>query len=257
MGNTLDSNENSAEQRPALTSYEELAGMAEHALLQPQFTDDEILAGCRLAREYRVAAVLVRSSDVDLAARAVKGSGVAVGAAVGFPHGSMQTAAKLYDGRDLLRRGATELSLVVNIGKLLSRQFQYVETEIMQMAGSCRESGAKLKIVYETGYLSDELKIILTKICKRTEVNFAEISAGLAPPADQQADLALIQSIGKDRLQYKAFGVETLEQAMAFYQAGCDRFGSTATASILDAWRAVLAEREAAAKAQAQAQASE
>jgi deoxyribose-phosphate aldolase len=251
MGNPVEVNVAAAGERPALGTYEELASMAEWEMVRPELTDEDILAGCAGAREYRVGTVLVRSSDVDLAARALAGSGVAVGAAIGFPHGSAQTAAKLYEGRDALRRGARELSLVVNIGKLLSRQFQYVETEIMQMAASCRESGAKLKVVYETGYLSDELKIILTKILKRTEVHFVEPGTGFGPSVALAADLAVIQPIGRDRVQYKASGVASLDEAQAAYAAGCDRFGTMAAASILDDWKAVLAEREAAAKAQA------
>ena len=118
----------------APTTYEELAGMIEHSLVRPDLTEDLVAAGCRLAYDYRVAAAVVKPCDVDIAVRILDGSGVAVASVAGFPHGSSNTATKLYEGRDLLRRGAKEISLVVNVGKMISRQFQYVETEIMQMA---------------------------------------------------------------------------------------------------------------------------
>jgi len=81
-----------------------------------------------------------------------------VGSVAGFPHGSTTTAAKLYEARDLLRRGAREIDMVLNIGKLISRQFQYVEMELAQMAEACHDAGAILKVIFENAYLTDELK---------------------------------------------------------------------------------------------------
>src|SRR5690606_28758474 len=101
----------------------------------------------------------------------------------GFPHGSSNTATKLYEGRDLLRRGAKEVSLVVNYGKMISRQFQHVETEILQMSESCHQAGAILKVIFENAYLAQDLKIILCKMCKRTDPDFAEPGTGFAPNA--------------------------------------------------------------------------
>ena len=116
----------------------------------------------------------------------MNGSGVRVASTVGFPHGSSNTAAKLYEGRDLLRRGAKEIDMVINIGKMISRQFQYVETELLQMAKSCQESGALLKVDLFEVSLTEDLKIIATKICKRIEVDF--VMRRLQPCGDLDAD---------------------------------------------------------------------
>src|SRR5690242_4340267 len=127
--------------RPPLTTYESLAKMIDHSLLRPELTDEQVIAGCELAKRYRVASVCVRPCDVELAVRALSGSDVAPASVAGFPHGSTTTAVKLYEIRDALRRGAREVDMVLNIPRLLSRQFQYVETELLQAAEECHKQG--------------------------------------------------------------------------------------------------------------------
>jgi deoxyribose-phosphate aldolase len=217
--------------------------MIEHSLVRPDLSEDLVSAGCRLACEFRVAAVVVKPCDVDIAVRILDGSGVAVASVAGFPHGSSNTATKLYEGRDLLRRGAKEISLVVNFGKMISRQFQYVETEIMQLAESCHQSNAKCKVIFETGFLSDEMKIILCKILKRAGADFAETCTAFGPAGYRAEDVAFLKTYLRGRAQIKAAGgIRTLEQALGVHAAGCTRFGTTQTEAILNEWKAQLKE---------------
>src|SRR5579862_2055162 len=225
--------------RPPLTRYEDLAGMIDHFLVRPELTDDEVIAGCQLARRYRVASVSVRPCDVELAVRELQGSTVKVGSVAGFPHGSSTTAVKLYEARDVLRRGAREIDMVLNIARLRSRMFQYVETELVQMAETCHKEGALLKVIFENAWLTDELKIVACRICGRAGVDFAKTSTGCAPSGYTLEDLRLMRAHLPDSVGLKAAGgVRTLEKAKEVYQAGCTRFGATATAVILDAWQA-------------------
>ena len=234
--------------RPPLTTYRDFAQMVEHTLVRHDLTEDEVAQGCHLAKEYGVAAVAVRPCDVELAARVLGGSGVQVAGIAGFPHGSSTTAAKLYEGRDLLRRGAKEINFVVNIGKMLSRQFQHVETEILQMAESCHQEGAILKVVCECAYLADDLKIILSKILKRTQADFADTSTCYGPGGYRLQDVQLLKRVLGDTVKIKASGgVRTLEKALEAYEAGCDRFGATFTAPILEEWKRRLAAQPKAA----------
>lgn len=224
-------------------TYEALAGMIEHSLMRPDMTEEQVAAGCRLAYDYRVAAAFVKPCDVDIAVRILDGSGVAVASVAGFPHGSSNTATKLYEGRDLLRRGAKEISIVVNFGKMLSRQFQHVETEIMQMAESCHQSNAKCKVIFETGFLNDELKIILCKILKRAGADFAETSTAFGPAGYRAEDAAFLKSYLRGKAEIKASGgIRTLEQALAVHADGCTRFGTTQTEPMLEEWKARLKE---------------
>lgn len=232
--------------RPPLTTVAELAKMIDHSLLRPELSDEQIHAGLQLALAYDVASVCVRPSDVDTAASILQGSAVAVGSVCGFPHGGETTAVKLYEARDLLRRGAKEVDAVLNIGKLISRQFQYIEMELLQLAKACHESGALLKVIFENAYLTDELKVVACKISKRAEVDYVKTSTGFAPSGYTKDDLLLMKRAVKDRCRVKAAGgVRSLETALEVYQCGCDRFGATQTAKILDDWKAQLAAQAA------------
>ncbi|MDQ2899920.1 MAG: deoxyribose-phosphate aldolase [Acidobacteriota bacterium] len=234
--------QNRRQARPPLTTYEGLAKMIDHSLVRPELTEEQVIAGCELARRYAVASVSVRPCDIDIAVRILENGGVAPGSVSGFPHGDQNTGTKLYETRDLLRRGAKEIDMVVNISKLLSRQFQYVEMELMQMSEACHKSGALLKVILENAYLTDELKIVACRICARAEVDFVKTSTGFAPTGYTVEDLKLMRANLPDDIGVKAAGgVRTLEKAIEVYDLGCARFGATATAAILDAWKARLA----------------
>lgn len=190
-----------------------------------------------------MASVTVRPCDVDVAVRIMGASDVKVGSVAGFPHGSTTTAAKLYETRDLLRRGAKEIDMVINISKLLSRQFQHVETELLQMADTCHQQGALLKVIFENAYLTDELKMVACRICGRAGVDFVSTATGFAPAGYSLDDLRLIRTRAPENIQIKAGGgAQTVEAVLEAYQAGCSRFGATAAAAILEDWKARLQE---------------
>jgi deoxyribose-phosphate aldolase len=179
--------------------------------------------------------VLVRPSDVDLAVHWMKGSTVALGTVADWPHGSSSTSVKTYAVRDMLRRGAKEIDTVMNTGKLVSRQFPYLEMELVQMADACHQAGAVLKVILQNEFLDHELKIVACRIAKRAGVDYLA-SAGFE-------DFALLSEYLRDRARLKAAGpVESLDDALRLRQAGCTRIASENTAAILQAWKARLAE---------------
>ncbi len=152
---------------------------------------------------------------------------------VGWPEGTSTTAVKLYEGRDLLRRGVTELEMVISAAKMISREFQYVEMELLQMSRSCQEHGATLKIVLRENLLGNDQKIIATKIAKRIEAQFLVVRH--TPEV-----LELLKPLLKDRIELKASGAESLEDTLALREAGYRRIGTPSAAAILDAWKARL-----------------
>lgn len=231
------------EARPPLTTYEQAAGMIDHSLLRPGLTEGQVEEGCRVARQYRVASVTLRPSDVDLGVRLLEGSGVKVGTVAGFPHGSSTTGVKLFEARDAIRRGAAEVDMVINIGKMVSRQFQYVEMEVYQMAQACHEGGTLLKVIFENSYLTEDLKVIACKICNRCEADFAKTSTGYSESGATVEDLKLMRRFCAPSVGIKAAGgIRTLEKLKEAYEIGVDRVGATATAAILDEWKAELAQ---------------
>jgi deoxyribose-phosphate aldolase len=227
----------SAPAEPRLT-YEDIAGMIEHPVLQPEFTEEDVQTGCEIARQYRLAAVTVRPSDVEVAVSWLKGSGVAVASVVSYPHGSCTTSAKLYETRDLLRRGATEIDTVINLGKLMSRQFQYVEMELQQIADACHEAGAVLKVAFENGFLTQDLKTIACKIVRRAGVDYARTGTPYGPTPYSLEDIALMKRLLGDAVKIKASGgVRTISDVVALREAGCARVGTIAAVSILEDWK--------------------
>jgi deoxyribose-phosphate aldolase len=215
-------------------TYEDLAGMIGHSLVRPDLTDEQVVAGIELAKARRVGFVSVRPCDVELAMRTIGGSGVRVGSVCGFPHGSANTATKLYEARDLLRRGAREIDVVVTVSKLLAREFQHVQTELLQMAESCHKEGGRLTITLENGYLTDELKIIACVCAERAEADFVKTSTGFGPGHWTAADIRLMRKHLPEEIGVEAEGVDTLEQALEVRDLGCTRIRTEATSAILD-----------------------
>jgi deoxyribose-phosphate aldolase len=173
----------------------------------------------------------VRPCDIELAVRTLAGSAVVPGSVLGFPHGSQTTATKLYEARDLLRRGARELDMAIALPKLLSREFQYVQTELLQVSEICHGEGAILKVILDNPYLTDELKIIGCRCCERAEVDFvATCSAADAPLMRRNLPAEIGIKIGGDW--------STLEQVLEVQQAGAGRVGTIHTAAILEEWKA-------------------
>jgi deoxyribose-phosphate aldolase len=149
---------------------------------------------------------------------------------------------KLFEARDAIRRGASEVDMVINIGKMLSRQFQYVEMEIYQMAQACHESGSLLKVIFENSYLTEDLKVIACKICNRCEADFSKTSTGYSESGATIEDLKLMRRFCSPSVGVKAAGgVRTLAKLIEVYEIGVTRVGATATVAMLDEWKAQLA----------------
>ena len=227
--------------RPPLASFQDIARMIDHALVKPELTGAQVVEGLELAKRCRVATATVRPCDIELAVRTLEGSPVRPASVSGFPHGSGNTATKLYETRDLLRRGAKEIDVVVAISKLLSREFQHVQVELLQLAELCHKEGAVLKVILETAYLTDELKIIACRCAARAEVDFVQTSTGFAPAEATIEDVRLLRKHLPEEIGIKAAGLRTVDQVIEAYAAGCSRIGTDSTAAILEEWKARLA----------------
>lgn len=214
------------------TTYEAVAKLIDHPLVKPELTDEDVIAGVELAKRYGIACVIVRPCDIDLAARTLQGSAVKPSVAVGFPHGSSNTGTKLYEARDMLRRGAREIDLVIAISKVLSREFQHVQSELLQLSELCHKEGALLKVSLENEYLTDELKIIACRCCERAEVDFVQTTT---------PDIPLVRKNLPEEIGIKAAGgIAILDQALEACAAGATRIGTTTPAAILDEWKSRL-----------------
>jgi deoxyribose-phosphate aldolase len=215
-------------------TYEELAKTIDHSLLNPDMDEDTVIAGCQLAKKYNVASVCVKPYHVKMAVEQLKGSDVEVGTVVGFPHGSSTTETKVFEARDAIANGATELDMVLNIGELKSGNADYVRQDIAAVV-STAEGKTLVKVILENAYLTDDEKRLACELCEAAGANFVKTSTGYAPGGATIEDLTLMRASVGPQVQVKAAGgVRSLDAILDVIDVGTTRVGATATAKILD-----------------------
>jgi deoxyribose-phosphate aldolase len=219
-------------------TLEQFAKTIDHSLLQPQLTEAEVIAGCELAARYHTASVCVKPCHVKLAKRLLAESDVLVSTVVGFPHGSSTTDTKLAEARQALEEGAVELDVVINYGELRSGHLDYVREEVKAICDLAHARDAKVKVIFENAYLTDEEKVIACKLCDEARADWVKTSTGFAPTGATIADIKLMRANVSDRVQVKAaHGVRTLAAALEMIDAGVTRIGATATAMMCEDFR--------------------
>jgi deoxyribose-phosphate aldolase len=222
-------------------TYAEIAKMLDHSLLQQVLTDSELQAGCLLAREYDVASVCIKPYAVGQAASLLAGSTVAVGTTIGFPHGGHVTAIKAAEAEQAMNDGARELDMVVNIGKVLSKDWTYVAKDIEAVVDIAHMGKALVKVIFENCFLQDEHKEQLCRICGEVGADFVKTSTGYGSAGALDEDLRLMRRCSPPRVQVKAAGgVRSFERLLAVRAIGVSRVGATATKAILDECKAKL-----------------
>ncbi|MFA5863956.1 MAG: deoxyribose-phosphate aldolase [Phycisphaerae bacterium] len=212
--------------------------MIDHSLLSPTMTDEEIRQGAELAREHNVAGVCVKPYAVKMVAEILKGSTVKPGVTIGFPHGSHPTSVKAAESQQTIEQGAVELDMVVNIGKVLSGDWDYVRRDIEAVVTIAHVAGAIVKVIFENCYLREEHKIKLCEICGELKVDFVKTSTGFGSSGAAVEDVKLMRTFSPPQVQVKAAGgIRSLEKLLEFQSAGATRIGATATTVILDECR--------------------
>jgi deoxyribose-phosphate aldolase len=195
---------------PASPSYNQVL---DYNLLRPEWTEGQVIDACEKAARLGVQCAMVRPCDVDAAVR----TGARIGSVCGWPYGDQTTGVKLYEARDLLRRGAKEIDFVLNPSRLLSRQFQYIETELLQAVEACHKEKAVIKIVFPQGVLNYEAKLVGARICSRVGPDFAVISS--------EADVPALRPHFAEDIGLKFSHVASREDLERLQAAGCTRFG--------------------------------
>lgn len=237
-------------------TYDQLAKMIDHSLLHPTMTDAELEAGCRLAAKYNVASVCIKPYAVKQAVEWLRGSDVKVGAVIGFPHGNSSTESKRYETELACRDGAAEIDMVINIGKALGGDWDYVEQDVKAVCDEAHQRGAKVKVIFENDYLTsggaglsaDDFKRKLCDICERAGADWVKTSSGYGfikqPDGSYnykgatEHDLALMRASCSNNVQVKAAGgVRDLDGLIRVRELGATRCGATATAAMLDEYR--------------------
>ena len=225
----------------------ELAKMIDHSLLHPTMTDEDLKKGCEIAKEYQVASVCIKPYAIPLAVDALEGSEVLVGTVIGFPQGNSTIDIKVAETVSACKDGATEIDMVVNIGKVLQQDWEYVETEIKAICEATHAHGAILKVIFENDFLpEDNYKIKLCEICSKVGADFVKTSTGYGFVKGEDGkysyqgathdDLKLMRAHAAPEVQVKAAGgVRSLDDLLAVKALGVTRVGATATIAMLEA----------------------
>jgi deoxyribose-phosphate aldolase len=225
---------------------EELARMIDHSILHPTHTDEDLIKQCGIARKHNVASVCVKPYATRQAVQLLKGSEVKVGCVIGFPHGNSSTSVKVFETEQACFDGAKEIDMVINIGKALGGEWDYVEQDIKAVTDTCHSNNAIVKVIFETDYMTRiEDKIRLCEICTRAGADFVKTSTGYGfvrqPNGDFNyrgatvSDIELMRKYSGPDVQVKcAGGVRTLDDLLKMKAAGATRSGATATEAILE-----------------------
>lgn len=206
----------------------------DHTLLKPEATQAQIDQICDEAVEYNFASVMINPSWVKHAAARLKGTGVAVGTVVGFPLGAHTPEVKAMEARQALRDGATEIDMVINIGALKSGQYDLVRKDIARVTDAAREKGALTKVILETALLTDEEKVIASRLAKEAKADFVKTSTGFSSAGATVFDVALMrEAVGPEMGVKAAGGIRTQADMEDMIAAGATRIGASAGVSIM------------------------
>jgi deoxyribose-phosphate aldolase len=220
----------------ALASRRALASVIDHTLLKPEANRAQILKLCAEAAEYRFACAMVNPVWVATAHAALAGTGVPVGVVIGFPLGANLTTTKREEAEAMVRAGAHELDMVLNIGLLKSGETALVEADIRGVVEIARDTGAIVKVILETALLSLEEKILASEIACAAGTDFLKTSTGFSSSGATIADVALLRGVAGNRCGVKASGeISTLADARAMLEAGANRIGTSSGVAIVQA----------------------
>lgn len=216
-----------------LTSRD-IAKMLDHSTLQPFLTEKDIRHGCEVAIKYGTATVCARPQDMEIVVPMLNGTGVLPCTVIGFPHGAHTMEIKAMEAARALEDGCRELDMVINIGRMLGGDYDYVEREIKALAELCHDQEAILKVIIETCYLSDEQKVKACQLSESAGADFVKTSTGFSTHGATEADVKLMRdTVGADIGVKAAGGIRTYADAMKMIAAGANRLGASAGIAIM------------------------
>lgn len=222
-------------------TVQDVADLVDHALLKPELTPAEVAAATKELAAQRIWSVCVRPSDVALAREtiaAVEGSPTRVCTVIGFPHGTTSTAAKVAESRQALEDGATELDMVLNIGRLRGGDLDAVRDDIAAVVEVGHAAGVIVKVIFETALLDQQQKVDACRASAEAGADFTKTSTGFAGGGATLPDVRLMRASTPDSMEVKASGgVRDIPTLLAMLAEGVTRIGTSSTEGLLAAAR--------------------
>ncbi|MEG0268957.1 MAG: deoxyribose-phosphate aldolase [Clostridia bacterium] len=213
----------------------DIAKMLDHSTLQPFLTDADIRKGCEIALKYDTASVCARPGDMKLVAEMLRGSTVKVCTVIGFPHGNHLPEIKLAEAKAALNDGCDELDMVINIGKMIAGDDEYVRSEIISICEAAHAAGAKVKVIIETCYLTDAQKKRACELAAEAGADWVKTSTGYGTAGCTMDDLRLMRAAVPASVQVKGSGgIRDLDTVLRAREIGASRCGVSATEKIME-----------------------
>jgi len=214
----------------------QIASTLDHAALKPEMTDEHIKAETQLGIKYKTASVCVRPSDMTMVAKMLEGTGVLPCMVVGFPHGANRPEVKALEARLGIADGAKELDMVMNVGKFLSGDYEWVQRDIKAVvAEAVRAGGVKVKVILETCFLNPEQIAMACEIARQAGADFVKTSTGFGTGSATVAAIdIMVKTVGKVMGVKASGGIRDYKTACIFLNQGCKRLGTAGgTATIM------------------------
>lgn len=204
----------------------------DHTLLKAIATREDIISLCEEAKEYKFKSVCINGCYVSLAGEQLAGSEVEICAVVGFPLGAMSFDAKVFEAKQAVRDGASEVDMVLNIGFLRSRKLEQVEQEIRAVKSAIGKG--ILKVILETCYLTSEEIMLASGLAVKANADFVKTSTGFGTAGANLEGIELIKKAVNGRAKIKASGgIKNLDTALTYIEAGVDRIGTSSGIAIV------------------------
>jgi len=216
-------------------SRNQLAKMLDHTLIKPTATKDHVTKLCEEAKKYNFGCVCVNPVYVPLAVQLLRGTNVKVSSTAGFPYGSTLPEVKAFEAKRSLESGAQEIDMVMNVGALKSRDYETVKKDIEAVANLKRSfKDVVVKVIIETGYLTDEEKVMACNLAKEAGADFVKTSTGIVGGATIEDVKLMRKTVGEKMGVKAAGGIRTLQQALAMIEAGANRIGTSTGVAIIE-----------------------
>ena len=219
---------------PNSLSVSDIAKMIDHSLLRPNLTEEEFVEGVELSAKYQMATCSVVPFDIARAAKMLEGSNVPVSTVVAFPHGTIPTESKVFEGRKSIENGAAELDMVIAISRMMAGDHAYVEDDIRAVVEMAHKLNVTVKVIFENCYLTKEMIAKACQLSEKAGADFVKTSTGYGTSGATLEDIRLMRASCSPRVKIKAAGgIRTLDEVLAYRAAGTDRIATRGSQAIL------------------------
>jgi len=218
-----------------MISKQQLAKMIDHTFLKAYASDADMKKLCDEALKYDFAMVAINSGQSKRCAEYLKGTNIHVGAAIGFPLGQQSIETKAFETRNALDNGANEIDYVINITELKEKNYEYIKKEMQTIVDICHEYHVTSKVIFENCYLTKDEIVKMAEIAKEVKPDFIKTSTGFGTGGATLEDVKLMKQTVGDEVKVKAAGgIRSLDEALAFVEAGAQRIGTSKGVEIIE-----------------------